>query len=525
MPKLVCAAIFALSVAAGGLLTARARAREAARFERQADMFAQAVAARADHYIDAVRACAGLFLASQRVTPEEFRRFVASLDVAGRYPGILGLGFARVTSRRPMRTSIEYLEPRRGDNLKALGYDMFSEPVRRRAMESAASGGAAATDAVVLVQDEGTRRPGFLIYYPVFRDGELEGFAYAPFRAGEFFSAVRTPPGLEFSVSDSSGRLLHARGAPESARLSAARPVTLAGREWRLVEGTDGGLSVYERWEGALIAFLGLALGLVFYRVLSDSERRSAELRAAVAALRRMEGELERRVADRTRELESANKELESFAYSVSHDLRAPLRTIEGFSAVLVRRLGEKLSGEDAAHFKRIRSGVERMGAIIDDVLKLSRVARAEVNRAEVDVTALARGVAAEAARHFPHAVSLTVEEGLTAVADPALLRLTLDNLIGNAYKYTSKTPGARVEVGREGGAFFVRDNGAGFDMAHVDKLFQPFTRLHTREEFEGTGVGLAIVRRIVERHGGRAWAEGAVGRGATVRFTLGAPA
>ncbi len=231
-------------------------------------------------------------------------------------------------------------------------------------------------------------------------------------------------------------------------------------------------------------------------------------------------------LAERSAQLEEANKELEAFAYSVSHDLRAPLRAIDGFSQILLEDHGERLgdSGRDA--LVRVRAGAGRMSRLIDDLLNLSRVTRAGLQRSRVDLSETARRVVAELARAEPDRhVDTRIEEGVIVEGDQTLLQQVLENLLGNAFKFTSKRPEARVEFGVErqssGPVYYVRDNGAGFDMAYGEKLFGAFQRLHSEAEFPGTGIGLATVQRIVRRHGGRVWAEGAVGGGATFRFTL----
>ncbi|MEA2463348.1 MAG: hypothetical protein QOJ98_1095 [Acidobacteriota bacterium] len=215
--------------------------------------------------------------------------------------------------------------------------------------------------------------------------------------------------------------------------------------------------------------------------------------------------------------LSAATREIESFSYSVSHDLRAPLRAIDGFSRELQFSYGERLDDRGKQYLGRIRAATQRMSQLIDDLLDLSRLARKPLRREHVDVTVLARAVAAET-----NGGRIDVEQGLTAEADPALLRVLLANLIGNAVKFSSRRDDPRIEVFSAGdGAIAIRDNGTGFDMQYVDKIFAPFQRLHS-SEFEGTGIGLAIVQRIVHRHGGTIRAESAPGRGATFFFTLG---
>ncbi|MGH8658556.1 MAG: sensor histidine kinase, partial [Gammaproteobacteria bacterium] len=225
-------------------------------------------------------------------------------------------------------------------------------------------------------------------------------------------------------------------------------------------------------------------------------------------------------------ELERKNKELESFSYSVSHDLRAPLRSIDGFSQALLADHSEALNEQGRDYLERVRASAQRMGELIDDLLLLSRVSRADLHRARVNISDIARTVAGELERKAPERkVVFALAEGLLADADSRLMRVLFDNLLGNAWKFTAKAPEPRVELGvteREGSTvFFVRDNGAGFNMAYAEKLFSPFQRLHSEDDFPGTGIGLATVHRIIDRHGGRVWAEGAVGRGATISFTI----
>ncbi len=224
-----------------------------------------------------------------------------------------------------------------------------------------------------------------------------------------------------------------------------------------------------------------------------------------------------------TQELERANRELDAFSYSVSHDLRAPLRAVDGFTALLEEGARGRLGEREERHLARIREGVARMSELIEDLLGLARIGRTELNRQPVDVSAIARRIASDLAARPPgRPVAVEIQPALAAQADARLTTVALENLIGNAWKFTGKQEQPRIEVGRGGdGAFFVRDNGAGFDMQYAHRLFGPFQRLHADADFEGTGIGLATVQRIVSRHGGRIWAEGAPGRGATFHFTL----
>jgi signal transduction histidine kinase len=242
--------------------------------------------------------------------------------------------------------------------------------------------------------------------------------------------------------------------------------------------------------------------------------------------LQKSHDELEQRVVERTAQLETANKELESFSYSVSHDLRAPLRSIDGFSQALLEDYNDKLDAEGQADLRRVRAATQRMAQLIDDMLDLSRVTRAEIRREAIDLSALARNVGAELYKsESGRAIEFSVTEGLVAEGDARLLRIALENLLRNAWKFTGKHAAARIEFGvmQNNGkpAYFVRDDGAGFDMAYANKLFGAFQRLHAMSEFNGTGIGLATVQRIINRHGGRVWAEGEVEKGATFYFTL----
>ncbi len=224
-----------------------------------------------------------------------------------------------------------------------------------------------------------------------------------------------------------------------------------------------------------------------------------------------------------------ANRELESFSYSVAHDLRAPLRGIDGFSQILVEDCADALDETGRGYLQKVRTEAQRMGELIDDLLELARVGRADLSRQRLDVSALASDVIENLRSHDPaRTVTCSIQPGIVADADRRLVHILLENLLGNAWKFTSKTPEPRIELtaetGNDGTVFTVRDNGAGFDMAFQKKLFAPFQRLHGADEFPGTGIGLATVQRIVQRHGGRVWAESKVGQGASFHFTFSAP-
>jgi hypothetical protein len=263
---------------------------------------------------------------------------------------------------------------------------------------------------------------------------------------------------------------------------------------------------------GKPIRLVGVAIDI--------TARKLAELEIA-----RLNSELERRVLERTAQLEATNEELEAFAYSVSHDLRAPLWAIRGFSEVLLEHHASQLDAPGQELLRRACEASHRMSKLIDDLLKLARLGRSELRWQGVNLSALAESIAAELRKAEPErAVELVIEPNLRAEGDERLLGIVLDNLLGNAWKFTCNRPRARIEFGftaEPEPAFFVRDNGVGFDMAHAGKLFGVFQRLHSASEFPGTGIGLATVQRIIKRHRGHAWATGMVNQGATFYFTL----
>lgn len=308
-----------------------------------------------------------------------------------------------------------------------------------------------------------------------------------------------------------------------------------------LVIRTAGERSAARRSRITLFLSSGLDLLLIILMFRYFSRERSLRLEteetARNLALARTEVErkaaevhqlnvtLEERVRLRTVELEATNRELEAFSYSVSHDLRAPLRTIDGFSLALEEDYTDAVDATGRDYIKRVRTGVQRMGQLIDSLLQLSRITRAEITREPVDMSALGESVVANLREEYPgRAMEIVVNPDMQVDADPKLLRVALENLLGNAAKFTTKVEAPVIHFGfdAEQKAYFVRDNGAGFDMYYKDKLFNAFNRLHGDKDFKGSGIGLATVARVIRRHHGTIWADAEVNRGATFYFTLG---
>lgn len=524
---------------------------------------------------------ASLYEASERVNRYEFGRFTqrildqdpsikalewipritkaerARYEQAARQEGLADFSIRErdddgqlvAVSERDYYYPVYFLAPISG-NEAALGYDLGSNPVRRQALEQARdSAMPVATGRIRLVQETGAQY-GFLILYPIYqrdaprgtawqRQQNLLGYVLAVFRIGDmidgFLHQADAPGGHMHSSSgydlyffDDSApteeRYLYhhsqhptvTTALPESELHASgilSRNLKLPGRDWRIYFEPTAQLQIQQwGWEKWFIA-LG---GLLF----------SATLAAyIVASLRRAQAE--RLIAERTTALELSNKELESYSYSIAHDLRTPLRTVTSFSQILLEDADTKLGPTELDSLQRVVGAGKYMAQLIDDILELSRISRTELHPQKVDLSNIAYIVAKQIGLSDPaRQVDWAITPAISTVGDPRLLQIVLDNLLGNAWKYTKQEATARIEFGTydEQGrrVYYVRDNGVGFDMQYSDKLFGTFQRLHNDEEFEGTGIGLATVARIVHRHNGHVWAQSVAGEGATFYFTLG---
>ncbi len=449
-----------------------------------------------------------------------------------------------------------YASPRTANTRYAIGYDSLTSEDRRDAILTAVeTASIAATGVVTLVSDQKAPRPSVVLFLPVYdripgpkivseRKKRVIGLVYSPIRLDNFFADVEVrvlSRSVAMEAYDSDGKLIYRSPKFRSgARFKSKQMILVGNRRWMatFASTTEFEQDLSGRYV-PLVPFLGVLIsGLLFSLSLAQRnskdkaveqaallEREVVERTRAEQEVRRLNEGLESLVKARTQELEAANAELQSFVYSVSHDLRTPLRTVDGFSHALIADYGETMNEEALDYVGRVRRAAKRMDELITALLSLSRITRTELIRREVNISLLAEELAAEYRRVSDWQIEFEIESGMTAYADERLMTAVLDNLIGNAVKFSQNEPSPKVEVGMSNGNFFVRDNGVGFDPTHAGKLFKPFERLHSVNEFPGTGIGLATVLRIISRHGGEMWAESELGKGATFYFHLPNPA
>ena len=551
------------------------------RFDETVQATRAAVDRRTDAYLDALFGARGVFLASNAVEREEWESYVKGIETKTRLEGLQALGFARYVTpeeredffqeaseggRPEMRPDLDpggersayfpltLVAPVDQANLGMINHDYYTHPDHRVAMNQARDSGSPRATRMVYVMTEAPEKssadlafgPGFAVYLPVYdeaqpvdtvaeRQSALRGFVVGYFRRDRLFDDVfgsGFAPAIDFEVYDGadvgSSALLYDEDGVQHAGDEEFQPVfsrqersEVAGRRWSLYfatlpgfnKGAESNLPTFVLASGIGVSLLlfGISWMLVRSRILAEDASKDLE--------------------DANRELEGANRELEAFSYSVSHDLRAPLRTIDGFSQILQEDYEDVLDDEGLDYLGRVRAASGHMATLIDDLLDLSRVSRRPLRRESVDLSRLAMEIMEDLRAAQPDRnVEFVADEDIKAFGDVSLLKVALENLLGNAWKFTEREPEARIEFGADrrprpgflAPVYFVRDNGAGFDQAYSDKLFGAFQRLHGQDEFEGTGIGLATVARIIHRHGGRVWAEGEVGGGATFYFTLG---
>ena len=386
---------------------------------------------------------------------------------------------------------------------------------------------------------------GFTVYFPLYTGERFDGMIVAVYHTERLFDAIVAPHfdnGLSVAVYELGENIYSRRhdGTAEAARWMQHREVTVGGVTLQLQ--VTPGPSMWAEMRSALPE-IALTAGLIFSFLLMTSvrlweralyylhatERQNLHLLAEIDERKRAVQESEQLAESlrrQTEELESANKELAAFSYSISHDLRAPLRGMDGFSQALLEDYGDELDDTARDYLGRIRRASQRMADLIDAILTLSRATQGELRRRKVDLSALAEGVVEELRHTAPERdVQISVQSGIQVVGDERMLRVALQNLLGNAWKFTARCDSPYIAFGtteRDGKTVhYVQDNGAGFNMTYADRLFTAFQRLHRSDEFEGTGIGLASVRRIINRHGGDVWAESRPGEGATFYFTL----
>ncbi len=576
-------------------------ARIRAKFEKSTIDVVDDIGDRMPSYALALRGSARYIQQSTPLSRQDWGAYIDSLQVMITFPGILGIGYAaHVTAAdmaghlkavraiwpegfriypegdRPEYTPVVLLEPRNERSRQVIGFDHFSEPTRRSAIEQVRDTGEPTISRNIrLYLDAGKPNQfGFQMYMPVYRKrspvatvverrNAFMGVVFSPFRIEELMRAVLADryKGVRVRILD--GELQ--TGAPlvydSTGMADGSQPrripintlstgAIILGHRWTIwttplpafVEGEQRSGAWIVLGSGALISVLfAAAIWQLFTiqaraRSLAAAQALNAEIENRLRAEQALQAEreqarlrveaLNRELAQRASDLEITNRELETFSYSVSHDLQQPVSGIAGFSSMALEDFGDGMHPEVQQILTRIQAASFRMSQLIEGLLALSSIVRAEIRRETVDLGELAQDAILELrASHPRRKAEIVIADRLIATGDRKLLQVLVNNLLGNAWKYTAKTPKPRIEMGTaqtdKGCAYFVRDNGAGFDPAQATKLFGPFQRLHSASEFPGTGIGLATVYRIVTRHGGKIWADAHPGEGATFYFTL----
>ncbi|MEC5126148.1 CHASE domain-containing protein [Verrucomicrobiales bacterium BCK34] len=555
---------------------------ETARFKTLSDEIGSSIEDRMFTYIQVLRGGIGLFSASEEVRRDEFTEYFEGLRILESYPGLQGVGYARIlqpgdipgyTERIraegfpkfkvwpdtdfELRSSIEFLEPFDERNQRAFGFDMLSESVRRAAiLRAIETGDPVVSGKVTLVQEtDSDVQAGFLAYLPYYTKGdkgpEIEGLVYSPFRMNNLInsilsSKVKDQASLEiFDGAVPKPELLMYRSDPREAGGSRGRAhsesisVELPGCLWTIeVRANASFYSGFEHLASTIILFAGFIITLfgcaivkslrsTQSKAISLADAMTHELRESKTKVEELVESLEARVKQRTERLASINDELESFSYSVSHDLRNPLRIIEGFSSVLKEKYEDALDEDGKKLLSRIIAATVRMDHLIQDMLKLSKITRATLERKPIDLSEMANSVLSDLkAIDTDHNADVKIAPNLTCLGDRIMMRSVLQNILQNAWKYSHKVAEPEIEFGedrtREELTFYVKDNGVGFPSEQAEQAFQPFSRMHSSKDFEGSGIGLATVRRIIQRHGGKIWIETAPDEGTTVFFTVG---